>query len=419
MGLCVQILALLQLIIHRVSQPKQTKNAITVCIGDADIPIKIESSSPTKIQQLYAWNKQGSLIKATSFKTFSLKDDNKDSCKEDVDFCFEGSYGHTEHDFLATRLRRNTWLLSNEIMYGLPTPIWVFPVISPVITIINRLAEERSVHPKESMRHELLLLCTFRTYPTHGKPSCLRLAKAGFYYVSQGDEVICYCCAKRISNWNERDDPLHAHRLVSPSCPFLLRNSEVNEPVTDDSSECSNPRLNRILQSLDDSDEPTDRRETENVSAARPDVSSLSATTSSRTTEPATNIQNGVRGYSGECTSGPFTHALTATTNRTVGESQLTSAPVLPARSSIPAGSFACSSMAEAPIATPNARRGMAMTMKAEERQLQGASNNRSFETREKLLNENRALKAQSKCLRCRRNDVCVAFLPLRTPGFL
>ncbi|KAH3810584.1 hypothetical protein DPMN_138977 [Dreissena polymorpha] len=412
MGLCVQILALLQLIIHRVSQPKQTKNAITVCIGDTDIPITIASSSPTKIQPLYAWNKQGSLIKATSFKTFSLKDDNEDSCKEDVDCCFEGRYGHTEHDFLASRLRRNTWLRSNEIMYGLPTSIWVFPVISPVITIINRLAEGRCVHPKESMRHELLRLCTFRTYPTHGKPSCVRLAKAGFYYASQGDEVICYCCAKRISNWNERDDPLHAHRLVSASCSFLLRNSEVNEPVTDDSSESSNPRLNRILQSLDDLDEQPETRETENVSAARPDVSSLSTTTRSRTTEPATNVQNGVSGYSGECTSGLFTRELTATTNRTVGESQLSSVPVQHARSSIPAGSFACSSVAEAAIATPNDRRETVVPIKPGGRQLQGASNNRSDETREKLLLENRALKAQSKCLRCRRKEVCIAFLP-------
>ncbi|XP_052218804.1 uncharacterized protein LOC127836321 isoform X1 [Dreissena polymorpha] len=412
--LCVQVLTLLQLNIHRLSRPKQTNHGITVCMCDTEIPIKfsIESSSSTKIQPLYAWNKQGSFIKATSCKTFSQKDNPEDTCKKDVDCCFEEKNKHTENDFLATMLRRNTWLLSHKKMYGLPTPIWVFPLISPVITIINRLAEGSSVHPKESMRHELLRLCTFRTYPTHGKPSCLRLAKAGFYYASQGDEVICYCCAKRISNWNERDDPLRAHRLVSPGCPFLLRNSEVNEPVTDDSSESSNPRLNRILQSLDDSDEPPDRRGTENVSAAIPDVSSLSATTSSRTTEHATNVQNGVSGYSGECRSGPFTHELTATTNRTVGESQLTSAPVPPARSSIPAGSFACSSATEASIATPNARREMAMPMKAEGRQLQGASNNRSDETREKLLSENRALKAQSKCLRCRRNDVCIAFLP-------
>ncbi|KAH3810582.1 hypothetical protein DPMN_138975 [Dreissena polymorpha] len=36
----------------------------------------------------------------------------------------------------------------------------------------------------------------------------------------------------------------------------------------------------------------------------------------------------------------------------------------------------------------------------------------RADEVREKLLSENRALKAQSKCLRCRRHDVCIAFLP-------
>ncbi|KAH3810587.1 hypothetical protein DPMN_138980 [Dreissena polymorpha] len=187
------------------------------------------------------------------------------------------------------------------------------PVFSPVNGIINRLAEGKRVHPKESMRHESLRLCTFRTYPTYGKPSCIKLAKAGFYYASQGDEVICYCCAKRISNWNEKDDPMRAHRLVSPSCPFLIGNSEVNEPVTNDSIESSNPRLNRILQSLDTSDEQSDREERNSGPAANEEFSPLSK---------------------------------------------------------------------------------------------------RAVEVREKLLSENRALKAQSKCLRCRRNDVCIAFLP-------
>ncbi|XP_052218153.1 baculoviral IAP repeat-containing protein 2-like [Dreissena polymorpha] len=149
------------------------------------------------------------------------------------------------------------------------------PVFSPVNGIINRLAEGKRVHPKESMRHESLRLCTFRTYPTYGKPSCIKLAKAGFYYASQGDEVICYCCAKRISNWNEKDDPMRAHRLVSPSCPFLIGNSEVNEPVTNDSIESSNPRLNRILQSLDTSDEQSDREERNSGPAANEEFSPL------------------------------------------------------------------------------------------------------------------------------------------------
>ncbi|XP_052218629.1 uncharacterized protein LOC127836190 [Dreissena polymorpha] len=407
--LYLHFVSLLQLITHRLSRLKRTNYADTVGVCDTYIPIQfsLEATSPTKVQQLYAWNRHGSFTKSTSYKAHSIEDIYEYICKTDTDGSFKGN---GEKNFSA-RLRKNVWLSSSQIN-GLTTSIWVFPMISPVITIINRLAEGSSVHPKESMRHESLRLCTFRTYPTHGKPSCIKIAKAGFYYASQGDEVICYCCAKRISNWNERDDPLRAHRLVSPSCPFLLRNSEVNEPVTDDNIESSNHRLNRILQSLEDSDERPETLETENVSAPIPDVSSLSTTTRSRTTEHATNLQNGVSGSSGECTSDPFTRELTATTNRTVGESQFLSVPVQQARSSIPAGSFACSSVAEAAIATPNDRRETAVPRKAEGRQLQGASNNRSDETREKLLSENRALKAQSKCLRCRRNDVCIAFLP-------
>ncbi|KAH3810550.1 baculoviral IAP repeat-containing protein 2-like [Dreissena polymorpha] len=262
------------------------------------------------------------------------------------------------------------------------------------------------------MRHELLRLCTFRTYPTHGKPSCLRLAKAGFYYASQGDEVICYCCAKRISNWNERDDPLRAHGLVSPSCPFLVRNSEVNEPVTNDRNESSNSRLNRLLHSLDDLDDQTETRRPHNGPEASAEVAPLSTKPRSNTKEPASNPQNGACGYADDTTTGRSTRELPVTASQTAGISKFTSLPVQRARSSIAMGSFAYSSAAEAPVTGPNTRLENAAPPQEAESIVQDASNRRADDIREKLLSENRALKAQSKCLRCRRNGVCIAFLP-------
>ncbi|KAH3810551.1 baculoviral IAP repeat-containing protein 2-like [Dreissena polymorpha] len=269
------------------------------------------------------------------------------------------------------------------------------PVVSQVNGIINRLAEGSRVQPKESMRHESLRLCTFRTYPTYGKPSCIKLAKAGFYYASQSDEVICYCCAKRISNWNEKDDPMRAHRLVSPSCPFLIRNSDINEPVTNDSIESSNPRLNRILHSLDASDEQSDREERNSDPAASEEVSPL-CTSSLNATE------NGASGHTAEFTACQSTqHA-----------SLISSLPVHKHRSSVADGSSEDNISTEAQVFAPNAARKKSPLVKGKELHARVASAKRADETREKLLSENRALKAQWKCLRCHRNDVCTAFLP-------
>ncbi|KAH3815219.1 uncharacterized protein LOC127834085 [Dreissena polymorpha] len=115
-----------------------------------------------------------------------------------------------------------------------------------IMDIINRLSEGQRVPAKESMRYELLRFCTFRKYPSFGKPSLIRLAKAGFYYASNRDEVVCYCCATRISNWKENDDPMLAHEHVTPDCCFLLRNSEVNFPVSTSSSSDVIQRLERL-----------------------------------------------------------------------------------------------------------------------------------------------------------------------------
>ncbi|KAH3810520.1 hypothetical protein DPMN_138915 [Dreissena polymorpha] len=406
--ICI-VLFVMQLIIRRLSRHIQANRVINGSVCDLDIPGKfsVEASSQRAIQPLYACKEQGSFTKLSS----ACKSLSQEAGKNDADDKFKEKHGSFKKDILA-RLRRNVWLPTIDFIHGFSTSFWLSPALSPVINIINRLAEGRSVHPKESMRHELLRLCTFRTYPTHGKPSCLRLAKAGFYYASQGDEVICYCCAKRISNWNERDNPLRAHGLVSPSCPFLVRNSEVNEPVTNDRNESSNSRLNRILHSLDDLDDQPEIRRPDNGPEASAEVAPSSTTPRSNTTEPASNPQNGAFGYADDTTTSRSTSELPVTASQTAGVSQFTSLPVQRARSTIPAGSFAYSSTAEAPVTVPNARREKATLPQKAESTVQEASNRRSDDIREQLLSENRALKAQSKCLRCRRNDVCIAFLP-------
>ncbi|XP_052761135.1 baculoviral IAP repeat-containing protein 3-like [Mya arenaria] len=78
-----------------------------------------------------------------------------------------------------------------------------------------------------------------------------KFAKAGFYYASNKDEVICYCCAKRISNWKPDDDPYEAHKRITPNCSFIVNNGEVNVPVSTDMSSNSNDVLQKIITDLD------------------------------------------------------------------------------------------------------------------------------------------------------------------------
>ncbi|WAR28343.1 DIAP2-like protein [Mya arenaria] len=115
--------------------------------------------------------------------------------------------------------------------------------------VIDRLSRGERVNPKESMKYETLRLCTFRTYPSQGKPSAMKFAGAGFYYASNADEVICYVCAKRISNWRENDDPMAAHKRITPECKFHTNNSEVNIKTETGQSELY-ARISSVVENL-------------------------------------------------------------------------------------------------------------------------------------------------------------------------
>ena len=117
---------------------------------------------------------------------------------------------------------------------------WFVPAIRDIITynvhdsilpVLNRICIGEHVSPNESMRYETLRFSTFSTYPPN-KPYSIRLAQAGFYYFGTNDEVACYCCGVRVSNWKEDDSPIDIHEIVSPRCEFIVNNGNVNVLVT-------------------------------------------------------------------------------------------------------------------------------------------------------------------------------------------
>ncbi|XP_045199964.2 baculoviral IAP repeat-containing protein 2-like [Mercenaria mercenaria] len=101
----------------------------------------------------------------------------------------------------------------------------------PLMKVIDKIANGQRVPPQITMQYEMLRFCTLRSYPKENKPFITRIAQAGFYYANSGDELVCYCCARRKSNWSESDIPMDVHRQMNPNCRFLVCNSTVNVPI--------------------------------------------------------------------------------------------------------------------------------------------------------------------------------------------
>ncbi|XP_053391390.1 uncharacterized protein LOC123552198, partial [Mercenaria mercenaria] len=129
------------------------------------------------------------------------------------------------------------------------------PAFDPVLAIIDQIANGTPPTPHISMRYELLRFCTLRSYPKENKPYLIKLAEAGFYYASDGDGVVCYCCGVRRYNWVAEDRPMEIHERINPNCKFLRKNEEVNVPV-----QYFGP-YNRALMAIIDIPEPRERSE--------------------------------------------------------------------------------------------------------------------------------------------------------------
>ena len=149
-------------------------------------------------------------------------------------------------------LRRVIWLSHED----LPIPsldLTVAIVHSQAQKILERLAKGEHVGAHESMKYEILRVCTYRNYPGEGKPFRIQMAGAGWYFASDGDEVVCYCCGLRKSGWQEIDNPMKVHELLRPTCDFLVKRSEVNIPVPE-LSEVQAARFNIFGSSTTDSE---------------------------------------------------------------------------------------------------------------------------------------------------------------------
>ena len=78
------------------------------------------------------------------------------------------------------------------------------------------------------MQHERNRLASFAGFPEHIPIIASLLATAGFYRSKnpkRRDEVICFSCGCRLSDWSSEDDHHERHREVSPRCPMVTDHS--------------------------------------------------------------------------------------------------------------------------------------------------------------------------------------------------
>ena len=221
------------------------------------------------------WKREKNLITALSIRTIQSLAVEARTHSREILRRYNKLY---EHDYLDKKgeeqddchaLRKVTWCSGED----LPIPRLEYTVAivnSQVQKIMERIAIGERVGAHESMRFEILRVCTYRNYPGEDKPFRILLASAGWYYASDGDEVVCYCCGLRKSGWKEIDNPMEIHKQLRPSCDYLVRNSHVNVPIPELSAE--NAAKFRIFESNTSDSMPTGQsRQSEEASTSDSD----------------------------------------------------------------------------------------------------------------------------------------------------
>uniref|UniRef100_A0A3Q3BSV3 Baculoviral IAP repeat containing 2 n=1 Tax=Kryptolebias marmoratus TaxID=37003 RepID=A0A3Q3BSV3_KRYMA len=95
------------------------------------------------------------------------------------------------------------------------------PPSSPLISRgVEDMSHQRPTCHNPSMRREQDRLDSFHSW-TLSVITPAELAKAGFYYLGQGDRVGCFSCGGQLSNWEPGDRAVSEHQRHYPNCRFV------------------------------------------------------------------------------------------------------------------------------------------------------------------------------------------------------
>ncbi|XP_013390417.1 baculoviral IAP repeat-containing protein 2-like [Lingula anatina] len=88
----------------------------------------------------------------------------------------------------------------------------------------------------EEYCYEAVRLSSFKDLPKSVPVPSTRLARSGFYYTGNSDEVACFSCGGRLKEWTYGDNPFVRHSNLFPDCPLMKGTETKNVPLfqTDD-----------------------------------------------------------------------------------------------------------------------------------------------------------------------------------------
>lgn len=99
--------------------------------------------------------------------------------------------------------------------------------------LFESLLSEQQPDPSDQFSYEIIRISTFHNWPSDLKVRPPHLAKAGFFYRGNSDEVMCYECKIQISNWSQIETRrIHEEHLrVSPHCSMAQSHGNANTNV--------------------------------------------------------------------------------------------------------------------------------------------------------------------------------------------
>ena len=129
-------------------------------------------------------------------------------------------------------------------------------------SIIKQMAGDH-IDIKEQMAFEGNRLLSFKTWPSNANANPTLLAKAGFYYSGNSDEVICFVCEGKIRNWQKDANPNLEHIKQYSDCPFTcgsigginLKPPDPTDPNIDDPTISCVKKYLSLKKQLDEVDQ--------------------------------------------------------------------------------------------------------------------------------------------------------------------
>ncbi|GIY08509.1 baculoviral IAP repeat-containing protein 2, partial [Caerostris extrusa] len=89
---------------------------------------------------------------------------------------------------------------------------------------------QMEIHKTADYKYEEERIKSFSSWKVHYPVDPDRLAKAGFFYTGNEDEVVCFSCHGHIKGWNYGDVVLKKHAEMFPNCNFV-NNKSNNVPL--------------------------------------------------------------------------------------------------------------------------------------------------------------------------------------------